>query len=117
MGIGKSSRIDVTFDHANGFYYSGERVNGIISFHNTHKKLTLNNISIGFIGEFGYTALEAHEIRDGTGYVQTEDRVVDHRVPFISNRIPSVHSMSKEVGVWLERILTVISFYLISRIK
>ncbi|CAF3729409.1 unnamed protein product [Rotaria sp. Silwood1] len=102
MGIGKSTIDNVTFNHSDAFYYAGENVTGTISFHNAEKKLTLTNVSLGFIGEIGYTGHKTHQSCDSMGNVHTENRVGEHQLPFIHTHIQFTHSKDNENKITLE---------------
>ncbi|CAF3488665.1 unnamed protein product [Rotaria sp. Silwood1] len=91
------------FNHSNSFYYAGEKVTGIISFHNTDTKLTLNHVSFGFIGEIGYTKQQLQYSNDGFGHEQIQNRTVYHQLPFINIPLPFAHSTDNENKVMLDR--------------
>ncbi|CAF0788309.1 unnamed protein product [Rotaria sp. Silwood1] len=102
MGAGKSTVVKVNFNHSDSFYYAGEKVTGTVSFHNPEKKLTLTNVSLGFIGEVGYTGEKRHHSRDGMGNIHEEHRTGQHQVPFINIRIQFTQSKANENKISLE---------------
>ncbi|CAF1442594.1 unnamed protein product [Rotaria sordida] len=102
MGIGKSTIDNIEFNYFDGFYYAGENVTGTISFHNPEKKLTLTNVSLGFIGEIGYTGYKIHHSRDSMGNIYTENRVGQYQIPFIHTRIQFTHSKDNENKITLK---------------
>ncbi|CAF3773916.1 unnamed protein product [Rotaria socialis] len=103
MDIGKSTEASITFNHSNGFYYAGEQVSGVISFHNNHKKIALNKAAVGFIGEFGYVTQETCAIPDCMGTVLAENCTVYHRLQFIDIHLPLKHSKGNETKVILHQ--------------
>ncbi|CAF3416607.1 unnamed protein product [Rotaria sp. Silwood1] len=102
MGIGKSTLAEVKLNHSDSFYYAGEKVTGIISFHNHHRKLTLNNVSFGFIGEVGYTGQKTRHSRDSMGNIQEETRTGQQQFSFINIHIQFTHSKDNEDKMILE---------------
>ncbi|CAF4328076.1 unnamed protein product [Rotaria magnacalcarata] len=97
----------VTSEHTNTKWalgrYAGEQVFGVISFHNNHKKITLNKATIGFIGEFGYETQKTCEIPDCMGTVSSENCTVHHRLPFIDTHLSSTHSKGSENKIILHQ--------------
>ncbi|CAF1178544.1 unnamed protein product [Adineta steineri] len=103
MGVGKSTTVNVSFNHSDSFYYAGEEVTGIVSYHNTHKTLHVKSIFIDFIGEFCYTTPYTHQYPNEADYSNIEQRPVHHRIPFINNRFPVIHPEANQDEVILER--------------
>ncbi|CAF1021076.1 unnamed protein product [Rotaria sordida] len=102
MGIGKSTTINVNFNHSDSFYYAGEKVSGTISLNNPEKKLTLTNVSLAFIGEVGYTGQRTHHSHDSIGNLQLENLTGDHQLLFINTHLQFTHSEDNQNKITLE---------------
>jgi hypothetical protein len=89
----------VRFNRPSSLYYAGEQITGNISLYNSHKKLTLNQIHLEFIGEFGYTTKDSHRSHDGTGHSQIENHTVYHKIPFIHNRYLVFNTNDNQVKI------------------
>ena len=107
MGIGKSIEVSVSLNHSNGFYYAGEQVTGIVSLHNKQKKITLSNLYIEFIGEFGYKTEEKFQSYDALGHVEHYDKTVHHQSPFAHICCPLIHLQGNNVKILIQLLLSI----------
>ncbi len=97
MGISKSRALHVSFSRSSLCYTAGEKITGLISFHNTRKKFILNGVFLELIGELGYTTQKTDYIYDGLDSSHLEYRTVYHQISFLTIRHPIIYPKDNEV--------------------
>ena len=99
MGMGKSTAVNVSFNHPNSFYYAGERVAGLVSLRTAHKRLTMKDVFVEFIGEVGYETEPTDNSAASNGHIQTSKHTVYYQISFIDTRYPLIHEKNDEVKI------------------
>jgi hypothetical protein len=99
MGTGASSEIEVTFNRASLFYFTGEQIAGNISFQNTQDKLTLHSIFLECVGEIVHQGEGLPDLKYRNGHAWAEHNTNCHRTPFMNIRIPIAQPQYGEVKI------------------
>ena len=97
MGAGESMTVRVSFNRSNKFYFGGEKITGTISFQNIQNKVTVEEILLELIGEFGYTTRETRWRRNIKGQSHKEHYTEYHHVPFLKIPVLVFRSTKEQV--------------------
>ena len=101
MGASESVTVRVSFNRSNGFYFGGEKLTGTVSFQNIQSKVTVEEILLELIGEFGYTTRETRWGRDTKGRSHREHYTEYHHVPFLTIPVSVFRSTKEQVRLFM----------------